>query len=147
LAQKYFDASAKKRVEADGKPKQAANAADKEFEKARKALEDAKATALKATHDNSKSVEEIRAATDAAKKAEETFKAARKTHKDATAPFKAADGAAKAYKGFARMFQTHIARISIAIRCKQDLACFAGTLKLTPEEAAKNNASYIRDIK
>jgi hypothetical protein len=147
LAQKYFEASAKKRAEADGRPKQAQAAADKELDKAKKALDDAKAAALKATHDTTKSAEDIKAATDAAKKADEAFKAARKTHREAVAPFKAADGAAKAYKGYARMFQTHIARIEMAIRCKQDLSCFAASLKLTPEVAAKNNAPYIRDIK
>jgi hypothetical protein len=147
LAQKYFDASAKKRSEASGKPKTVADAADKEFEKAKKIVEDAKATALKATHDTSKTVEDIKAAVAAAKKAEDDFKVAKKTHKDAVEPYKAADGAAKAYKGYARMFQTHIARIEIAIRCKQDLNCYAASLKLTPEAAAKNNAPYIRDIK
>jgi hypothetical protein len=147
LAQKYFDASAKKRAEAAGKPKRDADAADKELEKAKKVLEDAKAAALKATHDSSKSAEDIRAATDAAKKADEAFKAARKVHRDAVTPFKSAEKAATVYKGFARMFQTHIARIEIAIRCKQDLNCYAASLKLTPEAAAKNNAGYIKDIK
>ena len=45
------------------------------------------------------------------------------------------------------MFQTHIARIEIAIRCKDDINCYAASLKLTPEVAAKNNAPYIKDIK
>jgi hypothetical protein len=147
LAQKYFDASTKKRTEATGKPKAVADAADKEFEKAKKLVEDAKAAALKATHDNSKSVEDIKAAVATAKKAEDDFKVARKAHKDAVEPYKAADGAAKAYKGYARMFQTHIARIEIAIRCRQDINCYAASLKLTPEAAAKNNAPYIKDIK
>jgi hypothetical protein len=43
------------------------------------------------------------------------------------------------------MFQTHIARIEIAIRCK-DVNCYAGALKLKPADAAKNNASNIADI-
>jgi hypothetical protein len=147
LAQKYFDASAKKRAEADGKAKTAAAAADKEFEKAKKVVEDAKSAALRATHDNSKSAEDIKAATETAKKADEAFKIAKKTHRDAVAPYKAADGAAKAYKGYARMFQTHIARIEVAIRCKGSIDCYAGSLKLTPEAAAKHNAQYIKDIK
>jgi len=147
LAQKYFDASVKKRAEADGKPKAVADAAEKEFEKAKKLVEDAKSNLVKATHDNSKSAEDIKAAADAAKKAEDAFKIAKKTHRDAVAPYKAADGAAKAYKGYARMFQTHIARIEIAIRCKQDINCYAASLKLKPEDAAANNARYIRDIK
>jgi hypothetical protein len=147
LAQKYFEASAKKRAEANGKPKATADAADKELEKAKKVVEDAKSAALKATHDTAKSVEDIKAAVAAAKKAEDDFKVAKKTHKEAVEPFKSADGAAKAYKGYARMFQTHIARIEIAIRCKQDLACYAASLKLKPEDAARNNAPYIKDIK
>ncbi len=147
LAQKYFDASIKKRAEADGRAKSVADAADKEFEKAKKLLADAKAVVVRATHDSAKSAEDIKAATESAKKAEEAFNAAKKTHRDAVAPYKAADGAAKAYKGYARMFQTHIARIEIAIRCKQNLTCYAASLKLKPEEAARNNAPYIKDIK
>jgi hypothetical protein len=147
LAQKYFEAAAKKRTEANGKLKATADAADKEFEKAKKALDDAKAAALRATHDSSKSTDDIKAATENAKKADEAFKAARKTHRDAVAPYKAADGAAKAYKGYARMFQTHIARIEIAIRCKQDIQCYVASLTLKPEQAVKNNAGYIKDIK
>lgn len=146
LAQKYFEASAKKRAEADGKPKAIADAADKEFARAKQAVDDAKAAVLKATHDNTKSAEDIRAATDAAKKTEDAFKAAKKTHGDAVAPYKALDVAAKTYKGFARLFQTHIARVDIAIRCK-DVNCYAAALKLKPADAAKAEAGSIRDIK
>lgn len=147
LAQKYFEASEKKKKEAAGKPKQDADAADKEFEKARKKLDDAKMAALKVTKDTSKTAADIKAATEEAKKVEEEFKLAKKAHKEKTAPFKQAEGAAKAYKGYARMFQTHIARISVAIRCKQDLACYAGTLAQTPDKAAENSAKFIKDIK
>jgi hypothetical protein len=147
LAQKYFDAADKKNKEAAGKPKADSDAADKEFEKAKKALDDAKSNALKATHDTSKSADDIRAATAAAKKAEDDFKVAKKTHKEKTAPYKALDGAAKAYKGYARMFQTHIARIEVALRCKNDMNCYVGTLKETGDDAAKNCTPYIKDIK
>jgi hypothetical protein len=150
LAQKYFDASDKKRKEADGKPKADADAADKEFDKAKKANDAAKSAALKATHDPSKTAADIRAATEAAKKTEDELKVAKKKHKEAVAPFKNADGAAKAYKGYARMFQTHIARIEVALRCKKEkneMACYAATLKETPEEAAKYCGPYIKDIK
>jgi hypothetical protein len=147
LAQKYFDAADKKNKEAAGKPKADADAADKEFDKAKKMLDDAKATELKATHDNSKTADDIRKATADRKKAEEDFKVAKKTHKDKTAPFKALDNTAKAYKGFARMFQTHIARIEVALRCKSDMTCYVGTLKETGDDAAKNCTAYIKDIK
>ncbi|MDQ3367624.1 MAG: hypothetical protein M3680_19555 [Myxococcota bacterium] len=147
LAQKYFDAAAKKRTEANGKPKAAADAAEKEFEEQKKALDAIKVALIKTTKDASKSVDDIKNATEAAKKAEEDFKAHKKKHRDATAPYKAADGAAKAYKGYARMFQTHVARIEVALRCKDDLACYANTLTLKPEDSAKNVAPYIKDIK
>jgi hypothetical protein len=147
LAQKYFDAADKKKKDAEGKPKTDADAADKEFDKAKKLVDDAKATALKVTHDNSKTVEDIKAATEAAKVAEEAFKVAKKKHKDAVAPYKSADAAAKAYKGYARMFQTHIARIEVAIRCRDKIDCYAETLKLKPDDSAKNCTPYIKDIK
>ena len=51
----------------------------------------------------------------AAKDAEGVFKDAKKKHSAAVAPYKSLDGAAKAYKGYARMFQTHIARIEVAL--------------------------------
>ena len=61
-------------------------------------------------------------------------------------PFKQLDSAAKAYKGYARMFQIHIARIEIAIRCKEDVVCYGASLKLTADAAARNLAAYIKDL-
>jgi hypothetical protein len=147
LADKYFKASADKKKESEGKPKTDADAADKVFEVQKKALEKAKTDLIKLTNDKTKSAEDIKAATAATKKMEEEFKTHKKKHKEATAQFKALEGAVKAYKGYARMFQTHIARIEVAIRCKQDSKCYAATLKLKPEESAKNVAQYIKDIK
>lgn len=147
LAQKYFDASTAKTKEAAGKPKADADAADKVFEGQKKAVEKAKADLLRITHDTTKTAADIKAATAATKKIEDEFKEQKKAHKVATAPFKNLENAAKAYKGYARMFQTHIARVEVGIRCKQDLTCLAATLKLKPADAAKNNAQYIKDIK
>lgn len=147
LADKYFKAAADKEKEAAGKPKADADAADKVFEGQKKALEKAKTDLIRLTNDKTKTAEDIKAATAATKKMEDEFKVSKKKHKEATAPYKALEGAVKAYKGYARMFQTHIARIEIAIRCKQDLACFAASLKLTPEQSAANVAKYIKDIK
>lgn len=147
LADKYFKASADKRKEADGKPKAESEAADKELDKHKKTLDTAKIALVKLTNDKSKTAEDIKAATASTKKLEDEFKVHKKKHKEATATFKALDGAAKAYKGYARMFQTHIARIEIAIRCKSDLKCYAASLTLKPEESAANAAKYIKDIK
>ncbi len=147
LADKYFKASDEKKKEAAGKPKADADAADKVFNTQKAALEKAQTDLVKLTNDKSKSIEEIKAATAAVTKMKDEFKAHKKKHRDASAPFKQLEGAAKAYKGYARMFQTHIARIEVASRCKQDLACYANTLKSTPDEAAKHNAPHIKDIK
>ncbi|HLL22290.1 MAG TPA: hypothetical protein VK427_09170, partial [Kofleriaceae bacterium] len=147
LATKYFDAADKKRKEGEGKPKADADAADKELEAQKKAYDAIKVEMIKITKDTSKSAEDIKAMSDKVKKAEEDFKAFKKKHRDKVAPFKSADNAAKAYKGYARMFQTHIARIEVALRCKEDLACYAGTLKQTPDDATKNLTPYIKDLK
>ena len=139
LAQKYADASQKKRGEADAKPKLLAQAADKEFAKAKKLHDDA-------IHGRAgqNSGDDVKAAI---KKADAAYAEATKVRDQAVEPYKSADALAKQYKGYQRMFQTHIARVEIAIRCKQDLNCYGASLKLTPAEAAKNNAPYIRDIK
>jgi hypothetical protein len=147
LAQKYMDASDKKRKEADGEPKKKADAADKVFAADKKKVDEAKANVLRTTRDPSKGAPEIRAATAAAKAAEDAFKIAKGKHNDATQSYKSADRAAKTYKGFARMFQTHIARIEIAIRCKDDPKCYAASLSLEPATSAKNLERYIRDLK
>jgi len=154
LADKYFKAADDMRKEAAGKPKADADAADKELEKVKKKLDDAKADVLKATKDTSDgAAAKIKAASEVAKKIEDEYKEAKKVHKAKVAPFKQAEGAAKSYKGYARMFQTHIARISVAIRCGNDINCYAGTLKswqkpeVASEEAAKNSEKWIKDIK
>lgn len=142
LAKKYYDASDKKRAEAE-KLRASKEAADKEFDAVKKKYDDAKAETLKATHDNSKTAADIKASTEASKKAEEDMKAAKKVHREKTAPFDQADKTATAYIGFAHMFQSHIARIAVALRCKGDVNCFAGTLKETPDDAVKNVGGYI----
>lgn len=147
LADKYFKAAEEKQKEANGKPKADSDAADKVFETQKQALEKAQVDLVKLTNDKSKSVEEIKAATAAVNKMKEDFKAHKKKHRDATAPFKQLENTAKAYKGYARMFQTHIARIEVAIRCGNDLNCYAKSLETTPDEAAKNNGKYIKDMK
>jgi hypothetical protein len=45
------------------------------------------------------------------------------------------------------VFQTHIARIEIAIRCKDDLGCYAKTLTQQADEVAAKVGPYIKDIK
>jgi len=146
LAQKYLDASAKKRTDADGKPKQDADRADAELAKVKANLDKLKQEVVAATKDQRKTAAEIRAVVDRAQAAEDDFKLAKKKHKEAVAPFRQLDAMAVAYKGFARMFQTHIARIAVALRCKDDLGCFAKTLALAPPDAAKPLATYIKDL-
>ena len=145
LAQKYYDASDKKRKEAESK-KAEKDAADKEFDAVKKKYDDAKADTLKATHDPSKSAQDIKDSTERSKKAEEDMKVAKKTHREKTAPYNQADGAAKDYINYAHMFQIHIARIEVAIRCKNDLNCYVGTLKETPAQAVKFVANYIKGV-
>lgn len=150
LADKYFKAAADKKRAAEGKPKRDADAADKALDAKKTSLDKAKTDLLAVTNDASKTADEIRRATDSVRKLEDGYKEAKKKHREAVAPFKQLDSMSKAYKGFARMFQTHVARIEIAIRCKQDLTCFGSTLALTPDVSprylAPHLAPYIKDI-
>lgn len=146
LAAKYFEAADKKAKEAAAK-KPEADAADKELERQKKALDDVKVALIRTTKDKDKSAADIKAATESAKKAEAAFKEYKKKHRDQIRPYKDLEQFAKAYKQFARLFQTHIARIEVALRCKNDLDCYAGTLKQTPEQAATFAGKYIKDIK
>ncbi|HEY1813943.1 MAG TPA: hypothetical protein VGG74_16440 [Kofleriaceae bacterium] len=150
LADQYYKQAAEYRAKADAKPKADADAADKEFDAARKKRDDAKADALRATNDKTKTAQDIRDATERAKKAEDDFKAASTKHKDAIKPFKELDARAKGLKYTGRLFQAHIARIEVALRCKQDASCYVATLKSwdKPDVAAvkKNVAQYIKDI-
>jgi len=154
LAAKYFDASEKKKKESQGQPKKDAEAADKELAKAKEKFETVKKAAAVIANDKNRTTDEIRKAAEDAKTAEDAYKEAKKKHTLAVAPFKQLEHAVKDYKNYGRMFQTHIARIEVAIRCKDNLDCYADTLKLAmpdikkgSETAAKNCADYIKDLK
>lgn len=146
LAKKYYAASIEKRKAADGKPKADADAADKVFEAQKKEVDAMKSNLLKVTKDTSKSATDIRDETKKVKDAEAKLKEHKKKHREATAPYKQLDEMAKAYKRFARLFEEHIARIQTGIRCKDDLDCYAGTLKMKPEETKQYVKGHISDI-
>lgn len=148
LAKKYFDASAEKRKAADGKPKAEADKADKAYEQEKKTFEELKAKNQRLISDPTKSAEDIRAATKEVKDAEQKLKGQKLKHREATRPYKELDNLAKGYKSFGRLFQYHIARIETGIRCKDNLDCYADTLKMVakPEDIKKHVKAYIPDI-
>ena len=146
LAGQYYKQEADYRAKADAKPKQDADAADKELEAARKARDDAKANSLRAANDKSKSTDDIRAAADNAKKADDAYKEVVNKHKAAVKPYRDLDGKAKNLHFTGRMFQAHIARIEVAIRCGDKIDCYVATLKETPADAQKNVAQYIQGV-
>jgi hypothetical protein len=145
LASKYLDAAAKKRAAAETK-RAGKDAADATFEKAKQTHDAAKTKLLAIARDPASTVDEIRAATAAAKQAETDFKQAKQVHRDKVREYKQLETAAKAYVGFARLFQTHIARIVIARRCKDDVACYAASLSIKPADAASHVATFIKDL-
>jgi hypothetical protein len=85
---------------------------------------------------------EIKTLEGIAKKSDDELKIAKKKHKLETADFKDADRDAKGYMRFAKLFQSHIARIEIAIRCKDDINCYAKTLTEKPDEAYNAASKY-----
>jgi hypothetical protein len=141
LANKYFEASIKKRAEADGKAKTKADAADKVLAAEKKNNEEKKADLIMAKREGKKQAE-VKIIEAASKKSDDELKVAKKKHKIETADYKDADRDAKGYMRFAKLFQSHIARIEIAIRCKDDINCYAKTLTEKPDEAYAAASKY-----
>lgn len=145
LAKRYTDEAAKKRKAADA-AKPGTAKADAAREKVEKAWTDAKTKLMDVARNPASTTDQIRAATAKTKQLEDDYKAAKSKHREQTTPYRNLESAAKAYTGFARMFQTHVARIEIAIRCKDDAACFGASLKLTAADAEARVAQYIPDV-
>lgn len=145
LSQRYLDASEDKR-KAAAAAKPATAKADAALAKAEKAMTAAKTKLLQITQDPTSSTEQIRAATASTKVVEDTYRTAKKKHREQTAPYRMHDQAAAAYVGYARMFQTHVARIEIAIRCKADLPCYGASLIQTVAETEAHVAPHIPGV-
>lgn len=145
LAKKYSAAAAKKRAAAD---KQAAvkRAADDELAKVRDAADAARAKLLATTQDQTTTADQIRAATEVAKQAQAAFKDAKAKHREKTAAYTSNDTAAKAYVGYARMFQTHVARVELAVRCADSIDCYASALRTTAADAVLQLRAHIPDV-
>jgi hypothetical protein len=143
LAKRYLDASAKKRAEAGKLAKPGTNT---KLEKLERALEVEKLLLQALIRDTSSSAEKITRQTAKLKKLQDAVKVERTKQRDATMPLRQAESAATAYLGYARMFQTHIARIEIARRCGQGLDCFAKALDATPAELATHLRPHIPDL-
>lgn len=147
LAAKYGKESDEDRAKADGEPKKAMERAQEKIKQARKAREEAKANLEKITRDAKATAEQIREATDAAAKQEEAFKEAEKKQKADSSKYYELDRNAKLRHGYERSFQSHVARIEIALRCKDDLACYVATLKAKPDDVIAKLGGYIKDFK
>lgn len=127
-AKKYKEASDKARKEADGPPKTAYEAAKGVYESAKANLDAAKA-------DVARKGGERKAPIDLINKMTETkvaFDKVKDPFTKAKATWKALDDKADAYRGYQRLFETHVARIEIAMHCKQDAKCYADTLVAKP---------------
>jgi hypothetical protein len=114
LAKKYLDVSATRDARA-AKKKPAFDAATKVFDAAKAKLAGDKAALRKA----------------------------RAVLTQATREYRNALSEAKAFGSYAHAIQTNAARIEVASRCKDDLACYAATLASTTEQTAANVAPYI----
>jgi hypothetical protein len=143
LSTKYKEASKTKQGELTGKVKTDKDAADKELEAAKAA---SKAYVEKVAADKSSNAKQI---TDATKKAEEDVKVAKKKHKEKVAPYRITEDAVKAYKMYSRLFETHIARIAIAIKCGGESdknKCWANTLNMKTADAVALMKGYVKDV-
>jgi hypothetical protein len=82
----------------------------------------------------------------AMQKARAAFQMAQLVHRRKLQPYKDLDMLATAYARLARDFQMHIARVELAIRCNEDLACFAASFRVTPDEAARHVQPYLEGV-
>lgn len=145
LAQRYLDAAETKR-KAAAAAKPATGKADAALANAEKAWDAAKAKLLQVTQDPAATAEQIRAATSSTKQAEDAYSTAKRKHRELMAPYRMHDQASRAYVGFARMFQTHVARIEIAIRCKDDPRCLAAGLRATVADVEAHVAPHLAGV-
>ncbi|MBP6628929.1 MAG: HEAT repeat domain-containing protein [Kofleriaceae bacterium] len=145
-AQTYAEASDKKKAEV-AKAKPAYDKVKAEFDAVKKRFDDAKAKALKAASDTKLSTDQITAAAKEVDVIKVEFDAMKAKYKAEGDKFKPIERAVEDYRGYQRGFQTHIARIEIAIRCKGKPECFAGAFTAKPDEVAAKVAPHIKDIK
>jgi hypothetical protein len=152
LADKYAKASAEAKAKADGQPKIDYDKAKAVFDAANKVLVDLKAKATALSKDKSLSTEALEKAVadikPAIKAAETTFAAAKAEEQKFGLVYKPMDREVKDYRGYQRMFQTQIARMEIAIRCADNISCYADALKQPPDGStiAPKLGKYIKDI-
>ena len=142
MAKVQQDAAAKQH-EFAAKEKPKADAADKTYEDQKKAVATAKAEALKSQH--SSDAEDVKKArVKEAKDLEDKLKGEqKKAHNEAVGAYRGAVQAEKDLNSFSRLFETHIARIVVAIRCKDSIDCFAKTLTMKPDQAIADVQPYM----
>jgi hypothetical protein len=145
IAKKYASASAKKRAAAD-KLLSKKQDADNRLVAAKDAFDLTKKRLIALTQDSSATAEEIRAGTEQTKRSEAHYKEVRSKHRKETAVWTQHDTAAKAYVGYARMFQTHVARVELAARCAENVDCYATALSVTPGGAVQHVKPFITDV-
>lgn len=148
LADKYKKASDEALAKANGQPKQDYDAAKAEFDAANKVLAKAKADSLALSKDKAASTEALQRAVDAIKAAEKVFTAAKEKEKAAGLVYKPLERQAKDYRSYQRMFQAHIARMAVALRCGDNAGCYADTLKEPKDGSSLTTkvGQYIKDI-
>ena len=139
LADKYQEASDKAKKEADGAPKAAYEKVKGPYDAAKAALDAAKKKVRDNGGEGKAPVDMISAMT----KAKDDFEKAKEPFTKAKAAWKTLEDTSEAYRGFQRVFETHIARIEVAIHCNGDAACLAGSLKATPAEVFDRVKAYI----
>lgn len=139
LADKYQDASDKAHKEAEGKPKAEYEKAKLPYDAAKANLDAAKKKVRDAGGEGKAPVDLITEMT----KAKEEFEKVKGPYTTAKNAWKTLEDTSEAYRGFQRVFETHIARIEIAIHCGGDTACLAKSLEQKPEDVFTRLKEYI----
>lgn len=147
----FADGSKKARDEAEGKPKAALAAAKGPYDAAREELTKAKAAiarlgGMKKVEEGVKKgtvdpdvLNQLTTAQTAVDKVEGAYD-------EAKADYGEADAKAKNYKASQRVFEAHIARIEVALRCGTNAECYAGTLTATFDSIKSELGKYVAGL-
>jgi HEAT repeat protein len=139
---KYAAGAKEERAKADGAPKAALAAAKIPYDAARDALKAAKDKVARAGGEKRASPELINAMTEAKVALDKVTL----PYTEAKAKYDEPDQKSKNYKASQRVFETHIARIEIAMRCGADAECYGKTLTAKWPEVKAALSQYIAGL-
>lgn len=141
-AKQFETGSEEALTKSKGAPKAALAAAKVPYDAAKEELKKAKDAVARKGGEAKADIELINKMTEAKTALDKVTK----PYQEAKAKFDELDNKAKNYKASQRVFETHIARVEIALHCKGDPACLGGTLSAKFDDLKPRLAPWINGL-